>query len=85
MSVLHSWLWKQNGAQCDWAYGEVNELGGTVIPGTKWSLQLQIIDGCPDGRFLAEVTQQIQHIDQLSGQGWASVVDGVSNIEPTLS
>ena len=28
VSFLHSWLWKQNGGQCDWAYGKVNELGG---------------------------------------------------------
>ena len=33
MSFLHSWLWKQNGGQCDWAYGKVNELGGPVILG----------------------------------------------------
>ena len=26
-------MWKQNGGQCDWAYGEVNELGSRVIPG----------------------------------------------------
>ena len=35
MSLLHSWLWKQNGGQCDWAYGNVRELGGPVIPGGK--------------------------------------------------
>ena len=33
MSFLHSRLWKQNGGQCDWAYGEVNDLGGPAIPG----------------------------------------------------
>ena len=33
VSILHSWLCKQNGGHCDRAYGEVNELGGPVIPG----------------------------------------------------
>ena len=33
MSFLHSWLLKQNGGQCDWVYGKLNELGGPVILG----------------------------------------------------
>ena len=30
---LHSLLWKQNGGQCEWAYGEVNGLGDPVMLG----------------------------------------------------
>ena len=36
MVFLQSWLWKQNGGQCDWAYGEINEVGGPVIPGNNY-------------------------------------------------
>ena len=31
MSFLHSRLWKQNGGQCDWAYGEVTELSISIM------------------------------------------------------
>ena len=30
--VFHSWQWKQNGGQCDRAYGEVKGLGGPFMP-----------------------------------------------------
>ena len=33
--LFPSWLWKQNGGQCVWAYGGVNKLGGPVIPSNK--------------------------------------------------
>ena len=33
MSFLHSWLWKQNGGQCDWASRSKIELGSPVIQG----------------------------------------------------
>ena len=40
MAFSHSWLWKQNGVQCDRACGEVNELGSPAIPGTHKAVHI---------------------------------------------
>ena len=41
MSFVHSWLWKQNGGQCDWA-SRSNESGGPVITGSKLQVGEQL-------------------------------------------